>query len=166
VSDLNSDGTAANADLLAVSPDMTLQVQVKGTANTDDHWWIGYGNCTVPIIEKQNNETMFNQRSNFYKATHVALVAVRSPREYSCIVLPVDLAEQAAQLNLNREYRAPKRNGEKKAPHKVYIELGPRPNAQAHTTERCKEERAILASYRDEKGSERLTGSAVRQVGA
>ena len=30
VSDLNSDGTATNADLLAVSPNRTLQIQVKG----------------------------------------------------------------------------------------------------------------------------------------
>ena len=99
VSDLNSDGTAANADLLAVSPAAALQVQVKGAANScSEPWWVGYGYCSAPIIEKQNSESMFNQRSSFYKATHVVLVAVRSPKEYSCIVLPVDAAEQAAQL--------------------------------------------------------------------
>lgn len=165
VSDLNSDGTAANADLLAVSPNLTLQFQVKGSANTDDHWWIGYGNCTKPIIDKQNNESMFNRRSSFYKATHVVLVAVRSPSEYSCIVLPVDMAEEAAQLNLDREFRRPKRNGEMPAPHKVYIELEPRPNAQPQTIERREKERAILASYRDDKGWGHLQNSVSVEEG-
>jgi hypothetical protein len=168
VSDLNSDGTAANADLLAVSPDVTLQVQVKGSANADhEPWWVGYGFCTIPIIERQNNETMFNRRSSFYRATHVVLVAVRSPREYSCIALPADVAEEAAQLNLDRDYRALKRDGERKKPNKVWIELEPRPNAQAHTIERCEKERSILASYRDDKGWKRLapqrTSIALRQ---
>jgi Holliday junction resolvase len=33
VSDLNSDGTAANPDLLAVSPNQTFQIQVKGASH-------------------------------------------------------------------------------------------------------------------------------------
>jgi hypothetical protein len=115
--------------------------------------------CTIPIIEKQNNESMFNRRSSFYKATHVVLVAVRSPKEYSCIVLPVDVAEEAAQLNLDRDYRALKRNGERKKPNKVWIALEPRPNACAQTTERCEKERGILASYQDDKGWRRLVSS-------
>ncbi len=44
---------------------------------------------------------MFNRRSSFYKATY-SLVAVRSPKEYSCIVLPVDVAE-ATRLLQSRE---------------------------------------------------------------
>ena len=120
VSDLNSDGTAANADLLAVSPDATLQVQVKGSANADhEPWWVGYGFCTFPIIDRENNEGMFNRRSSFYRASHIALVAVRSPTQYSRIVLPVDVAEEAAQLNLDRDYRVLTRNGERKKPNKV-----------------------------------------------
>jgi Holliday junction resolvase len=43
VSDLNRDGTVANADLLAVAPNLTLQVQVKGASNTDtDPWRVEY----------------------------------------------------------------------------------------------------------------------------
>jgi hypothetical protein len=76
VSDLNSDGTAANSDLLAVSPNLTLQFQVKGSANTDNHWWVGYGNCTKPIIDKQNNETMFNWRSSFYRSRTRSLLSL------------------------------------------------------------------------------------------
>ena len=50
VSDLNRDGVAANADLLAVHPDRVCQVQVKSAANKkgegqkkDEPWWIQYG---------------------------------------------------------------------------------------------------------------------------
>jgi Holliday junction resolvase len=156
VSDLNSDGTAANADLLAVSPTSALQFQVKGSANTDDHWWFGYGHCTPLTIQRENNESMFNRRTSFYKATHVVLVAVRSPRDYSCIVLPADVAEKAAQLNLDSEYRKRNRNGEQKKAGKVYIEIDPLPNARPGTTERRAKERALLESYRDEEGWRRL----------
>jgi hypothetical protein len=160
VSDLNSDGTAANSDLLAVSSSQTLQFQVKGSSNTDGHWWIGYGNCTTAIIDRNNNESMFNRRSSFYKATHVVLVAVRSPKEYSCIVLPVEAAEEAAQLNLDAAFRKQNRNGQPMMPGKVFIELESRPRARPKTTERWAKERAILASYRDEKGWSRLGANA------
>lgn len=154
VSDLNSDGTAANADLLAVSPSLTLQVQVKGSANPNHPWWVGYGFCTDPIIAKQNNETMFNRRSSFYRATHVILVAVRSPKEYSCIVLPVDVAEAAAQMNIDRDYRTLTRGGKPKKPGKVWLELEPRPKARS--SERFTKEREILAKYRDDRGWKEL----------
>jgi hypothetical protein len=162
VSDLNSDGTAANADLLAVSPNMTLQVQVKGSANPDGVWWIGYGFCTSAIIDRKNNESMFNRRASFYKASHVALVAVRPPKEYSCIVLPVDVAEEAAQLSLDRDYRTLKRNGQKKKANKVFVTLEPGPNERAKTTEERVKERNILAKYRDDKGWDRLVAAGVR----
>jgi hypothetical protein len=105
VSDLNRDGTVANADLLAVAPILTLQVQVKGASNTDtDPWWLEYRFCTREIIDDRN-QTTFNRRTSYYKADLVVLVAVRSPREYSCVVLPVAEAERAAQLNLDHDYR-------------------------------------------------------------
>jgi hypothetical protein len=158
VSDLNSDGTAANADLLAVSPNLTLQVQVKGAANADkDPWWVNYGFCTQEIIANPN-ETMFNRRNSFYQANLVALVAVRSPKEYSCIVLPVFEAEQAAQLNLAREYRTLTRAGKPRQPHMVWIALEPRLRARASDA-RFAEERATLTRYRDEQGWDRLLHS-------
>ncbi len=165
VSDLNSDGTAANADLLAVSPNLTLQVQVKGSANPNvDHpWWVGYGFCTDAIIAKHNNQSMFNRRSSFYKASHVILVAVRSPKDYSCVVLPVSVAEEAAQINLDRDYRTPTRDGKPKKPNKVWIELEPRPKAR--TTERVTKEREILAKYRDDGGWLNLLNSAAPSLG-
>jgi hypothetical protein len=111
------------------------EVQVKGSANNDSDspWWVGYGFCSEAIIAKQNNETMFNRRSSFYRASHVILVAVRSPKVYSCVVLPVGVAEEAAQLNLDRDYRTPTREGKPKKPNKVWVELEPRPKARTRS---------------------------------
>jgi hypothetical protein len=82
VSDLNSDGTAANTDLLAVSPNQTLQVQVKGAANEPlGRWWVQYGCCTSEIIADRT-QPMFNRRASFYKSNVVVLVAVCSPSDY------------------------------------------------------------------------------------
>jgi hypothetical protein len=153
VSDLNSDGTAANADLLAVSPNLTLQVQVKGASNVKEPWWVEYGFCTSEIIASPS-ETMFNRKNSFYKANLIVLVAVRSAKDYCCIVLPVAEAERLARLNIDREYRT--KEGEAKKPHKVWVALEPRPGARA-TDARFNEERAALASYRDEKGWGRLS---------
>jgi hypothetical protein len=151
VSDLNSDGAAANADLLAASTDQTLQVQVKGAANSpSERWWVAYGFCTNEIIANRN-EPMFNRRTSFYSANVIALVAVRSPKEYSCVVLPVDEAERAAQLNLDRDYRTLTRTGQPKKPHKVWVLLEPRPRARTSDT-RFDAERIILAAHRDERG--------------
>jgi hypothetical protein len=151
VSHLNKDNSnAPNADLLAVSPRRTIQVQVKGAVNrSSDPWWVGYGFCT-PTIIADRDEPMFNRRTSFYKATDVVLVAVRSPKDYSCIVLPVEVAEMAAQLNLDRDYRTKTRKGEPKKPNKVWLELEPRPKAR--TSSRFIEERDVLARHRDDAG--------------
>jgi hypothetical protein len=149
VSDLNKEGTSANADLLAVSPGRTLQVQVKGATNgPKDRWWIGYGAC---------NEQVFNRRESFYKANYVVLVAVRSPQEYSCIVLPIREAERAAQMHLDAGYRLPTRTGQPRKPHKMYIELEPSPRAR--TAHHWANERKLLARFRDKLGWERLLQS-------
>jgi hypothetical protein len=153
VSDLNSDGTAANADLLAVSPNQTLQVQVKGAANVEGPWWVAYGFCTPEIIASPS-ETMFNRKSTFYKANLIVLVAVRSAKDYCCIVLPVADAERLARLNIKREYWT--KDGKPKKPNRVWCALEPRPGARA-TDGRFNEERAALASYRDEEGWGRLS---------
>jgi hypothetical protein len=154
VSDLNSDGTAANADLLAVSPNLTLQVQVKGAANVEGPWWVAYGFCTPQIIACPR-EAMFNRKDSFYKANLIVMVAVRSAKDYCCVVLPVDEAERLAQLNIEREYRTLTKAGKTKKPHMVWIALEPRPMARASDA-RFAEERAVLASYLDEQGWRRL----------
>jgi hypothetical protein len=153
VSDLNKDGMAANADLVAISGNKTLQIQVKGATNgPKDRWWVGYGHCTQQIID--HKEPWFNRRtSNFYKADIVVLVAVRSLTEYLCFVLPVDVAEQAAQLHLDAGFRA-----RKWKPGKTHLTLEPGSRAKESDPSLI-EERNLLALYRDEKGWERLLQS-------
>jgi len=155
VSDLNKEGTAANADLLAVSPTQILQIQVKGSANGPKGWWVGYGYFTEQMTSGKEQiligeERIFNRiRSNFYKADYVILVAVRSPKEYSCIVLPIDVAEQAAQLHL-AAFRWPL--------GKTHLTLEPGPRAK-ESDPRVTEERKLISCYRDEQGWERLLQS-------
>jgi hypothetical protein len=97
---------------------------------------------------------MFNRKNSFYKANLIVLVAVRSAKDYCCVVLPVAEAERLARLNIEREYRT--KAGEPKKPHQVWVALEPRPGAQASDA-RFTEERAILTSYRDERGWNRLS---------
>jgi hypothetical protein len=58
-------------------------------------------------------------------ANIVALVCVRSPFEYQFLLLPVDVAEAAAQINLGYAYRTKKPNGDAKKPSKVWFTLYP-----------------------------------------
>lgn len=120
VSDLNKEGTSANADLLAAREGSTWQVQVKGS--TYDGWWFGYGHCTEAIIA--GTDTMFNRSTgNFYKAQVVVLACVKSPSEYQCLVLPEEIAERAAQMNLDAYSRQPKKNGDLHKPGKLWVSL-------------------------------------------
>jgi hypothetical protein len=66
---------------------------------------------------------MFNRHSGFYTADIVVLGAVRAPREYCCLVMPVVEAKRATQINLEREYRTLKQDGEAHKPNKVWVEL-------------------------------------------
>jgi hypothetical protein len=96
VSDLNKEGTSANADLLAAKDGRTWQIQVKG-ATYEDGWWFGYGRCAEEIISK--TEPMFNKcrsDSSFYKAT-----AVRVPRQAQVFGPAVNKAiELAGEKNM------------------------------------------------------------------
>jgi hypothetical protein len=78
----------------------------------------------------------------------VGLPATRSPKEYCCLVLPVKIAEQAAQINIERGYRTPKLNGEPKKPGKVWVEIDRNPKAR-RSSALLDEERELLNRYRD-----------------
>ena len=120
ISDLNKEGTSANADLLAAKDGLTWQIQVKG-ATEEDGWWVNYGFGTEEIIA--GTKPVFNGASSFYTAQIVVLVSVKRPCEYCCVVLPVAEAEKAAQLNLDHSYRNTKKDGSKKKPGKVWVSL-------------------------------------------
>jgi hypothetical protein len=52
VSDLDKEGTSANADLLAARDGEAWQIPVKGATEDYDGTWFGYGYCTDAIIAK------------------------------------------------------------------------------------------------------------------
>jgi hypothetical protein len=165
VSDLNSSRRAApNADLLAVSRKSNWLFQVKGSANgPKDAWWVNYGFCTQKNIDDRS-QPMFNRRDSFYEATHVALVAVRMPTLYTCIILPVDEAERAAQMNLDRYYRKLSLSGQPRKPHKVWVGLEPpRRPRNVDDSERAKERR-FLTEFRDEEGWKKLAEQVERSL--
>lgn len=151
VSDLNKERTSANADLLAARDGKTWQLQVK-SCTWDNGWWFGYGYCTEQIIAGNGNSPMFNRCSisGFCRADIVVLVCVKSPKEYSCVVVPVEKAEEAAQINLNREYRTKRRDGGAKKPGKVWISLDWVPNVKdASRKALWVQEQNVLNPYRD-----------------
>lgn len=161
VSDLNKEGTSANADLLAARDGETWQIQVKGaTCTADSGWWFGYGHCTDAVIA--GDQKVFNRTSNgFYKAEIVVLVCVKSPKEYQCLVLPVEIAEKAAQINLDSYFRVPKRNGDPHKPGKVWVSLDwNRKSKDASKKALYEAEQELLKPYKDqwdclESGSQR-----------
>jgi hypothetical protein len=147
VSDLNKEGTSANADLLAARDGKTWQIQVKG-ATEDNGWWWSYGHCSEAVIA---GEPMFNHSatSRFYKAEIVVLVSVKSPKEYSCVVLPVEIAEKAAQMNLDREYRTKKKDGGSRKPGPVWISFWTPPRIDALRKALLEKEQELLKPYLD-----------------
>lgn len=144
VRDLNLEGLAANADLLAVKDGHVWLVQVKGTRYNEQYrnngWWFQYGFCKQEHIADPN-VPMFNRVPGSFRANIVALVCFRSPHEYQFIFLPVELAEEAAQLNLKYAFRGPRVNshpnmeGVPLKPGIVYFTLYP---TKARTPERQK----------------------------
>lgn len=146
VSDLNKGGPSANADLLAAGNRRVWQIQVKGASNKSaERWWVQYGYCDQPIID--HARPMFNRHSSFYRADVVVLVAVRTPSEYRCVVLPVAAAEEAAQMNVELSYRRAKRDGDKKKPGKVWLHLDE--SDRERRVELRDQERDIFRKYRD-----------------
>ncbi len=147
VSDLNKEGTSANADLLAAKDGKATQVQVKGA--TYDGWWFGYGHCSDEIIH--NHEQRFFNRSqgNFYRAEVVVLVCIKAPYDYQCLVLPVGIAEKAAQLNLDGYFRRPKRDGSPHKPGKMWVSLESGPKSDGRKVD-WEKERDLLLPYKDD----------------
>jgi hypothetical protein len=80
VSDLNKEGLAANADLLAVKDGKPWQIQVKGAVNTKSkRWCVGYGFCLQEHIENEHMPVFNRHPGGFYKADIVVLVGSRYP---------------------------------------------------------------------------------------
>jgi Holliday junction resolvase-like predicted endonuclease len=118
--------TSANVDFIASKGGMSFNVQVKGTSVALDtpsaRWAVQYGYCDEDVVE--NRRPFFNAKSDFaLKADVIVLLAVHSPSSYRSIVLPVEKAEEAVQINISGYYRQPKACGGKRAPNKVWTDL-------------------------------------------
>lgn len=55
-----------------------------------------------------------------YKADIVVLVAGESPKDHRCIILPLEKAEEAVQIDLNRKHKPLKRDGTSKQGGKLW----------------------------------------------
>jgi len=124
--DLNKDGSSPNADIMIAKGGRLWQIQVKGSANkANERWWLGYGWADQEMIDDRSKPA-FNKRADaFYVASHVVFVAVRSPSDYRCFVVPVGEAQRAVQYNLDGYFRLPKVDGGVRRPGKISVYLDP-----------------------------------------
>jgi hypothetical protein len=131
----------------------SLSLQVKGatqrkTAKGWESWWVNYGYCDEDIMAQK--QPMFNRCDGYFKAHVVVLVAVRTPSEYRCVVLPAPVAEKVAQLNLDREFRTAKLTGGAHKPGKVWVGLDSIPKARdPNRIPLFRQELEILERYTD-----------------
>jgi hypothetical protein len=153
VSDLNKDGVSANADLLAVKEGRAWQIQVKGASYEKgyaDGWWFNYGYCSEEMI-KDNSLTLFNRANSFYWAQVIILVCVKSPRDYHCAVLPIEIAERAARMNLDYAFRTVKKDNTPKRPGKMWVTYDylPRKTRPLEKRASMEEELALIRPFFD-----------------
>jgi hypothetical protein len=151
VRDLNLERLAANVDLIAGKNGKTWQIQVKGStydsAYEQNGWWFSYGYCTQEHINKCDIP-FFNRRTGAFHADIVILVCVKSPKDYQCVVLPINVAEAAAQTNVAL-FRMKKPDGSDHKPGKVWFSFYP---TKARTAKRQKlldHEMELLKPYKE-----------------
>lgn len=139
--------TFANVDFIASKGGRAFNVQVKGASNNvSSRRAIHYGFCDDDIVA--GTTKMFNGKADApLKADVVVFMALRSPSDYWALVMPVDRAEAAAQINLDRYYRQPKANGEARKPHKVWVDLERSKKARKQADESTGRERALLLAH-------------------
>lgn len=127
--------TSANVDFIASKNGASFNVQVKGASNpvisSSSRWWVQFGHCDESMIAGE--KPAFNGKSDFaLKADTIVLLAVNSPSNYRGIIMPLEVAEQVAQLNMDGYYRQTKDGGGKRQPGKLWIELEPAKNPRKH----------------------------------
>ncbi|MFO6448706.1 hypothetical protein ACLBKU_16355 [Erythrobacter sp. NE805] len=138
--------TIANVDFIASKGGKSFNVQVKGTSLQDgDKPAVQYGFCTAETIAGAS--TFFNRRDDAaLSADVVILLAVYSPSKYRAIIMPHEVAERAAQINLSRYYRRPRLDGGTRQPGKVWLALEGAKNPRKSDPEQD-EERGLLLEY-------------------
>jgi hypothetical protein len=148
VINLNKDGQAVNADLLvAKAGGKSWQIQVKThKLKAEDPWAVTYGYTSPEHISGQCNK-IFNQYADgFFQAEIVVLVALKSPKEYRCIVMPLETAEKAFQLQL-WYWTTPTKKGTVKKPARAWAFLDDAAGREANP--QLVQEREILRQHED-----------------
>jgi hypothetical protein len=149
VINLNSDGNAANADLLAAkSGGKSWQIQVKTTQLEPNEPWKVVYSYTRPEHISGQSRTLFNPHPDgFYRAYVIVLVAYKSLTEYHCVILPVAKAEEAFQQQLDVYWTKPvKKTGKPKKPSRAWAYLDR--NKKTHPL--CDPEMEILLRHQDD----------------
>lgn len=138
--------TIANVDFIASKEGRSFHVQVKKTSlHEGDKPAVQYGFCTTDTI--LGASTFFNRRDDAaLSADVVILLAVYSPSKYRAIIMPHQVAEGAAQINLSRYYRRPRLDGGTRQPGKVWLALEGAKNPRKPDPEQD-EERPLLLEY-------------------
>lgn len=144
--------TSANVDFIASKAGNSYNIQVKGMTNniktSQTRWMVQYGYCNDEIVA--GNITMFNTKNEFaLKADIIILIGVNSPSHYKSVILPVEVAEKAAQINISGYYRKSKDNGEARKPNKVWTNLEPSRTPKKENDYKSLEQ-SVLASYVDQ----------------
>lgn len=172
VRDLNLEGISANADLLAIRGGHVWQIQVKGSSYEENDrenyngWWFQYGYCTEEHIRNKSSE-MFNRVKSPLRADCVAMVCVRSPSEYAYLLMPVEIAEKGAQMNLDYGFRPNKEDGECHRPAKVTISFYEKKSRIERIRDGLKREQELLKPYlidRSRRGDASQRNQAKRVV--
>jgi Holliday junction resolvase-like predicted endonuclease len=123
VTSLNKEGNATNADLLAAKSGKHWLIQVK-TSKYQRDWQVTYGYTSQEHIDGTSRHIYNEHPDGDYHADIVVLVAMKTLREYRCIVMPVDTAEKAFQLQLEEYWTKPtKRDGHAKKPARCWASL-------------------------------------------
>lgn len=142
--------TFANVDFIASKNGRSFNVQVKATSvKPNKRRAVQYGYCNEELVADRA-KTVFNGRTEAaLRADVVVLVGVRSPKDYWAIVLPVDRAEECAQINIEQYYRQTKEDGSRRTPNKIFMELDVSLRARASVHPEKQRERDILLAHVD-----------------
>ena len=99
---------APNIDLIALKNHKRITIQVKTTSaqSHKDQFFLGY---------HRENGSYFNEKAG-PKADFLACVYIHSPKNYSCLVIPISKAEKLCINHGLYWVNKPKRNGDVRSP--------------------------------------------------
>ncbi len=93
-------------------------------------------------------EKMFNRSNSFYKAKWSFWWRYDHQATIAAIVLPMNKADEAAECNLDFNYRGTKPDGQPRKPHMVGCALKSGPKAKKERIDALAKEYEILNKYK------------------